>query len=191
LPDLNYKDRIGSVIFQDIRGVALDARYFYVADAMAEKVYVWRGLPAATAEPTITLSVPRVTRLSSDGTWLAVVATEAQQVRLFRVDQLAAGSSGTIVGGAGALNLPQGATVARGALAISSTNFNQVHFWRRTEDAVAGRPADATLGSISAATPPMATASGLFWPGATAFDGSYFWIGEFKFSGRLLRHSVR
>ncbi len=30
-----------------------------------------------------------------------------------------------------------------------------------------------------------------FWPGAVAFDGSYLLVGEFKFSGRVLRCSLR
>ena len=29
----------------------------------------------------------------------------------------------------------------------------------------------------------------LFYPGALAFDGTYLWVGEFKFSERLLRFS--
>lgn len=191
LPDLNYKDRIGSVAFQEIRGVAFDDRYFYVADAALERVYVWRGLPAASAEPVFTLSVPKVTRLSSDGIWLAATSTEGQQVRLFRVATLSSSATGSVVGGTGTFNLPQGATLSQGGLTIASTNFNQVHIWRRTDDAAAGRAADAILGASSTSMPPLTTTTGLFWPGVTAFDGSYLWVGEFKFSGRLLRYSVR
>jgi hypothetical protein len=32
---------------------------------------------------------------------------------------------------------------------------------------------------------------GLFWPGGLSFDGAYLWTGEYKFSGRLLRCSLR
>ena len=32
---------------------------------------------------------------------------------------------------------------------------------------------------------------GLFWPGGLSFDGAYLWTGEYKFSGRLLRYSLR
>jgi hypothetical protein len=31
----------------------------------------------------------------------------------------------------------------------------------------------------------------LFWPGALAFDGGYLWVGEFKFSTRILRFRPR
>jgi hypothetical protein len=191
LPDLVYKDRIGSVSLGDIRGVAYDGRYFYVADGAAGKVYGWRGLPASTADPQFTLNVPRVTRLSSDGTWLAATATEAQSIVLFEVARLAEGAAGAVVGGAGRFNLPQAAVVAGGSLIVASTNFNQVHLWRRVADAVAGRAADVVLGAPGAGPSPQATASTLFWPGAPAFDGGYLWVGEFKFSGRLLRFSAR
>jgi len=36
---------------------------------------------------------------------------------------------------------------------------------------------------------PELTRNQFFWPGAIAFDGTYLWVGEFKFSGRLLRFS--
>lgn len=29
-----------------------------------------------------------------------------------------------------------------------------------------------------------------FWPAGLAFDGSFLWVGEFKFSGRVLRFDV-
>lgn len=191
LPDLNYKDVIGPVAFKNISGVALDNKYFYVGDFQAEKVYVWRGLPAATAAPVYTLSVPKVTRLSSDGTWLAATQTEAQTIRLFEVAKLSSSATGVAVGGVGKFNLPQAATLARGGLYVASTNFNQVHAWRKVDDAVAGKSADVVLGGPNLLAPPRTTASTFFWPGVPAFDGSYLWVGEFKFSGRLLRLSVR
>jgi hypothetical protein len=191
LPDLDYRDRIGSVVFQEIRGVALDASYCYVADFQAGKVFVWRGLPSAGADPVFTLNVPGVTRLSSDGTWLAATQTEGQTVTIFEVAHLASGVAAAVVGGNGKFNLPQGARVASGQLFIASTNFNQLHAWRRVEDAVAGRAADVILGDSSSAAAPRTTDRTFFWPGVPSFDGSYLWVGEFKFSGRLLRFSVR
>ncbi|MFM9049628.1 MAG: hypothetical protein ACKOMX_06245 [Actinomycetota bacterium] len=191
LPDLNYRDRIGSVVFQELRGIAYDGRYFYLADTQAGRVYVWEGLPDASVDPVATLTVPRVTRLSSDGTWLAVTVTDQQQVLLYRVSQLRTAAAPVTVGGNGLFNLPQGAKLARGALIVGNTNNNRVHLWRSVEDAAAGRAADVVLGSQQAAGVPQATAGGFFWPGSAAYDGTHLWIGEFKFSGRLLRYSVR
>ena len=36
----------------------------------------------------------------------------------------------------------------------------------------------------------MTTRDALFWPYTAWFDGSYLWVGETKFSGRLLRFSI-
>jgi hypothetical protein len=191
MPDVNYVARIGPVAFQEIRGVALDAAYFYVGDFQAGRVHIWRGLPAADAEPAFSLEVPGVTRLSSDGTWLVATQTERQSVTVFEVARLAVGARGSAIGGPGRFNLPQTARVARGQLFIANTGFNQLQAWRRVEDAVAGRTPDVVLGDANPAAPPRITERTLFWPGAPAFDGSYLWVGEFKFSGRILRFSVR
>jgi len=147
LPDLVYRDQIGSVRFRDLRGVALDDRYFYLADEPANVVYVWRGLPSAGAEPAFTLSVNGPSRLSSDGTYLAVTQTFDHAVRVFRVAELSANAAGSRVGGVGVFNLPQGATVAAGALFVANTSFNGLHVWRNAEDAMASRPAGAILGT--------------------------------------------
>ncbi|MBI4311172.1 MAG: hypothetical protein HY681_05255, partial [Chloroflexi bacterium] len=40
LPDLVFKDRIGSVQFRNLTGVAMDGKYFFLGDAEANKVYV-------------------------------------------------------------------------------------------------------------------------------------------------------
>jgi hypothetical protein len=62
-----------------------------------------------------------------------------------------------------------------------------VHVWNDIEAALRGAPADALLGSQD--LKPSTRREGLFWPGAAAFDGSYLWVGEFKFSGRIARFS--
>ncbi len=193
LPDVIYRGSIGTVTLREVRGVAMDDRYFYVADTKDGKVYGWRRLPSASCAPAFTLSMPEPTRLSSDGTWLAVTLTNTHVVRLYRVSTLATQPEYATVGGVGTFNLPQSATVARGSLFVSATNFNVVHGWRDAGDAALGRPADLIIGA-SAATPvppPRITQRTLFWPGGVAFDGSYLWVGEFKFSNRLLRYTVR
>jgi hypothetical protein len=137
--------------------------------------------------------VDRPTRLSSDGTWLAVTQMDLHTVRLFRVSELRDGATGTAVGGAGTFNLPQHGLVARGALFVANTTSNVVHAWRDAASAAAGRPADVILGSPDGqlVQPPRIGRSTFFWPGAIAFDGAYLWVGEFKFSNRILRFTAR
>lgn len=192
LPDLAFRQQVGSVRFQEVRGVALDDRYFYVADAQANRVYVWRGVPSPGTDPVFSLSVSRPGRLSSDGNYLAVTVTEDHTVFVYRVAELSPSARAFPVGGRGIFNLPQGAAVAKGHLLVANTNFNGLHIWQNVEDALAGRPAAVLLGTNAGpGKPPAIGEATLFWPGAPAFDGSYLWLGEFKFSQRLLRFSVR
>jgi len=193
LPDVVYRGTVGTVTVQDVRGVAMDDRYFYLADMLAGKVYAWRGLPSSGCAPAVTLDLQEPSRLSSDGTWLAVTQTFAHAVRLYRVATLATQASAAVVGGPGTFNLPQSGVVARGSLFIANTTSNLVHVWRDAADAAAGRPADVLLGATSATPvpPPRIGQNTFFWPGASAFDGSYLWVGEFKFSNRIVRFSVR
>ncbi|MCL5039633.1 MAG: stalk domain-containing protein [Firmicutes bacterium] len=189
-PDAVYRDRIGSVEFGQLTGVALDDTYFYLSDAAANKVYVWKGLPAER-DPDFAIPVESPFRLSSDGRYL-VVTTGQQRIYIYRVSEL----SPTVrpvasLGGPGVFNLPQNAIVSHGSLFVADTNFHRVHIWKEVEDALQGQPAQVILGQGGPGVPPLAVRDGLFMPGGLAFDGSYLWVGEFKFSFRVLRFSVR
>jgi hypothetical protein len=193
LPAVTFQDRIGSVRFQEIKGVALDGQYFYLADRQANKVYIWKGIPTENPEPAFTLSVDKPTRLFSDGKYLAVTATEAgpeEKIIIFRVDRLSAGGDAVRV--RGNFNLPEGVLIAQGHLLVADTSFNRVQVWTKIEDAMAGKMPDVILGATDLNdTTPEIGQDKLFWPAALAFDGGYLWVAEFKFSGRLLRFSVR
>ncbi|MBI4503509.1 MAG: hypothetical protein HY700_20405, partial [Gemmatimonadetes bacterium] len=78
----------------------------------APKVYAWRGRPSSGCAPAVTLELQGPTRLSSDGTWLAVTQTEAHTVRLYRVATLASQPVAAVVGGPGTFNLPQSGVVS-------------------------------------------------------------------------------
>ncbi len=194
LPNIVLRDVAGSVTLQTLVGVAIDATYFYLADAGAGKVYAWRGVPTGSCAPAVTLDVPSPSRISSDGTWLAVTpGNNPPTVRMYRVADLTSTSAPANVGGAGTFNLPSDAQVSRGSLFVSSTPNNVVHVWRDAAKAVAGTPAEIVLGALAATPipPPTIGTSTFFWPGSMAWDGSYLWVGEFKFSNRLLRFSAR
>jgi len=186
LPDAVLVNTVGGVTFQDLRGVALDGKLLYVADEAAGKVYVWDGIPAASTPPRLTLSVNRPSRLDSDGTWLAVTRTEDHLVTLYRVADLVAGTpKGADVATAPGfrLNRPEGVALGGGRLFVGDTPASHVYGWTRVEDAAAGRAPDLVLGSGH----PEIGRGTLFWPATLAFDGAYLWVGEFKFSERLLR----
>jgi hypothetical protein len=186
LPELTFNNNIGSVRLQSLSGVAMDDRYFYLSVPSANKVYVWEGIPSASSNPVYELSVNQPDKLSTDGQHLVVNSTFTHSALIFRVAELSNSAVPTTVGGVGRFNLPQHTLVSQGRLFVADTGFNRVHGWNRIEDALAGRPADAVMGSSDLRRPEIGRNS-LFWPGAVAFDGLYLWVGEFKFSGRLLR----
>ncbi len=187
-PDLIFRRRIGGVDLQALAGVALDATYFYLAEGKANKIYVWEGIPKSDSEPKFILDVKRPGRLSSDGKYLAVAPGEGQAVLIYEVSELGSGKPPARVGGPGKFNLPGKAVVAHGALFVADTCFNRVHVWHKIEDALAGRPADALLGARDARDDKAEIGRNrLSWPGAVAFDGCTLWVGEFKFSTRILR----
>ncbi|MBI3103559.1 hypothetical protein HYZ05_01335 [Candidatus Daviesbacteria bacterium] len=186
-PDKIFQNTIGEVLFQDLKGVALDAKYFYLSDEKANKVYVFRGIPHDNSNPIFTLSIDSPARLSSDGNYLAVVSTFKSTVSIFKIADLSANTKPAVLGGPARFNLPQNVLVSSGHLFIADTNNNKVLIWKHIEDAIAGKEAAVVLGGNKT---PRIGKNTLFWPGSLTFDGSFLWVGEYKFSERLLRFSV-
>ena len=192
LPDLVLTDRIGRVMLQELTGVTLDDRYFYLADRQANRIYVWQGVPTHDADPLFTLEIERPGMLSSDGQYLAVAPFEGATIHLWRVAELGTGAAPVRLGGPGQFNLPKKCVLSRGYLFVADTSFNRVHVWQHVADALTGKPADALLGASDARdVRPEIGRDKLFMPGALAFDGRYLWVGEFKFSIRILRFSMQ
>jgi len=190
LPDVELKMEIGNIKLQEVKGVAIDEKYFYLSDSKANKVYIWEGIPDENSNPKYTLSIDTPWRLSSDGEYLAVTEIFSHRVTLYEIDSLSdnAQPSG-IVGGQGVFNLPQGATISHGHLFIGDTGFNRLYIWTDVNNALKGSDADFVLGAAEGEERrPEIGKDKLFWPATCAFDGTYLWIGEFKFSGRILRY---
>jgi hypothetical protein len=193
-PDLTFTGSLGSAAFRELKGVALDDRYFYVADSPTGKLWIWEGVPAEGQSPKYTWDMPGVDRLDSDGEYLAVNFTLTKTVKVFRVSEIAAEPQPyvTLVSTPSAqrFNLQMHAVVGGGMLIVSDTGFNRVHVWTTMAAAAAGRDADVVLGEASLTnTSPEIGRNKAFWPGAVAYDGTFIWMGEYKFSNRLLRFS--
>lgn len=190
LPDRVFVDSIGSIRFQQLMGVAIDDRYFYLSDYEADKVYIWEGIPVESSEPAFILEVDGPWRLSSDGNYLAVTTIYAHAVLVYQVEGLTSDREPVTVGGRGDFNLPQSAAVAEGHFFIADTSWSRVLVWNDTEDALSGRDADIILGEDNLSdTKQEIGRNKLYWPASLSFDGIYLWVGEFKFSERLLRFS--
>lgn len=195
-PDVVIKGKVGSVTLSDIKGIAMDNKYFYVSDNRENKIYVWDGAPAATSEPKFIIPFEVPTRISSDGTYFVVTQTEpragAAPVNVYNVATLSSSAKPQGISGTGKFNLPQSASVVAGQLFVADTSFNRTLIWKDIKNALAGKQADIILGAktLTDQTPEIGTDK-QFMPAAIAFDGSYLWVGEFKFSERLVRYRVK
>ena len=195
-PDLILQNSIGNVSFQDLQGVAMDSKYFYLSDNLAGKIYVWEDIPSANSNPKFTIDADSPGRLSSDGNYLVDAATMSNvpggSIRIYRISDLSSKPNPTILGGPNKFDLPQGALISRGHLFVGDTGFSRVHVWKDINDAMAGKNADVILGAENLQdTNPEIGRNKLFWPANLTFDGSFLWVGEFKFSERLLRFSIK
>ena len=196
LPDVTFKDGIGSAQFTQLRGVALDGQYFYLSDESG-KVWVWDGLPSATQDPIATLTIAAPRRLNSDGTHFVVTQTDPPRILVYRVADLATSATPVVTlsndsPGGLMMNLPAHAIVANGQLFVADTVNNRVLVWSSLDAAQARQTPSVVLGESNLQeTSPQIGKNKLFWPAALSFDGAYLWVGEFKFSNRLLRFSPR
>ncbi|MBU2562564.1 MAG: hypothetical protein KKF68_02805 [Nanoarchaeota archaeon] len=187
LPDVIFRDKIGNVEFQDLQGVAMDDKYFYLTDNLANKIYVWEGIPNENSNPIFSLDAEGPSRISSDGKYLVVNSVFGQggSILIYRINEFPNAKQNVLTG---MFNLPQGVLVYDRHLFVGDTGFNTVHIWTDIEDAILGEQADIFLGEKGRT--PSTKEGKLFWSTSLAYDGSYLWVGEFKFSERLLRFSV-
>ena len=193
-PALLFNGNIGSAQLLDLKGVALDDRFFYLADRSGT-IYLWKdGIPAsASVDPTHTISLPGVqlARLSSDGTYFCVAQQTPPAVLIFKTAELYAGnlSPWKTVTGFGLFNLPAEAAAFDGSLAVANQGGHNVLVWKNIADA--GDAAKAiVLGQPDLQTHwPAIGQNRLFMPGALLAESGRLWVGEFKFSSRILRFS--
>jgi len=192
VPDASYKGGIGGVTFRELNGVAMDDKYLYLSDFGANMVYVWKGIPDTQTPPLFSIPINGPWRLCSDGEYLAVTSIYNHAVYLFRVAGLSSSANPiATIGGRGNFNLPQNAIISHGSLFVADTGFNRVHIWKNIASAISRKSPDVVLGRTGVDITPLQLKDSLFWPVGLAFDGSYLWVGEFKFGNRLLRFSVR
>lgn len=188
-----YSGHIGSAVFSDLKGVALDSQFFYLADRSG-KVYIWNGVPAnANVDPAYTLSFANaeLARLSSDGEYLCVTRQSPVGVFIFKVKDIAAGNTSPwkTISTAGMINLPAETIAFNESLAIANQGGHSVLLWKDINDAgdfskvvVLGQPgANSHYPAIGE--------NYLFMPGALMSYQNRLWVGEFKFSSRILSYS--
>ena len=182
LPEIEISDNMGSVELKGLRGVTYNGQYFALSSEESDQVWIWEGIPAENDEPKYILDVPEGPgRLDSDSEWLVIAGYPADQfnVKAIRFDELADGNLRHIP----QHNVfPQSAALTEVGFFITLQGDNQVVGWNSIEDALAGKSPDVTLGSGAGtkAKDAIKMANAVDW------DGSHLWVGEFKFSTRML-----
>lgn len=197
-PDLVFLDKIGTQIFQNINGVALDNSYLYISDN--GNIYVWPALPTASTPPLFSLNLPQAGKISSDGRYLGVCDGQHWTVNLYQVSTLSAastpvatlpavGASYQFIGAPGPTNVH----LAHNHLFIADDVAGRVLVWNSVDRAIAGHDPDAVLGQpdLQQGLTDAIGINRLFWPLGLAFAGNRLWVGEFKFSSRLVEFSTK
>ncbi len=178
--------QVGGITFTRPTGVARDDKYFYAAD-VSGKTYVWDGNPfSVSSSPKFTLDISGPV-LSSNGTYLAVADSDAGP-KFYRISDFPNPTEFQIPGRP--FNRPGGPLLYENKLFVPDTVYNRVQIWNSIDLAIAGSPPDIVLGQSSLGnTDPAIGEDRLFWPSTLAFDGDYLWVGEYKFSIRVVRFS--
>jgi len=188
-----------------------DENNIYVYDAMAAKVSVWskNSFDKGNKIPDWQLSTgaseqalgPRQgsSQISSDGVHLAVADGNYSRVLIWKLPIEQNNQEPILVLGGRSLtsppklklSLPQGVVVWHNNLFVADTGNNRVLIWSQFPNNQDDMP-DIILGQKDFQnTLPSNSQDGLFQPSFMAYDGHFLWVGEFKWSDRLLRFSVQ
>lgn len=206
-PDVNFSKKINDLNIADISCIAGDEKYFYISSSKLNKTYVWDDVPLKDTPPKFTVE----TAIGggggagqkggggcySDGTYITTISTYEHTAKIYRISDLITNPTNPAepmkVGRPGGMfNLPESAIVSNNHVFVADTVYNRVLVWNNVDDAVAGKDPDVIIGAESLTEKlPEIGKDKLFWPSTLAFDGSYLWVGEFKFSGRVSRFSVK
>ncbi len=145
--------------------VSTDGKRLAVADSGNNRVLVWKSIPATNGQPADFQL--KVTNRSSGGQdWFGI----PQHSRLA---------------------MPQGVFIYNGSLFVGDVGNNRVLVWTKFPESEMDEP-DVVLGQKDfQSSYPSNSKSGLFMPSFVSFDGSFLWVGEVKWSNRLLRFSVQ
>lgn len=211
----------GRVGMNQPMSAATDGKRLFVADHGNNRILVWNEMPAKNQTPAdLVLGQPdfestepgntldrfeHPTQISTDGKRLVVaegngrvlvwksLPTRNRQPADFEIKVInhSAEPDWTGIPQHARLALPAGAYVHDGRLFVADTGNNRVLGWSRFPESRLDEP-DIVLGQKDfAGNYPSNSKSGLFVPAYINFDGSFLWVGETKWSNRLLRYSVQ
>ena len=174
--DLNEKS-IGNITFQGVRGIAYNGSYFAVADSGSDTIYIWEGVPGKSDNPTYSLpNLTNLGRIDMNDTHLAIGCYPGgSSFKVLELSSLSAPSYQIIPG----QDCPSEVSFNEKGFFIPSDD--KIIGWNSISDALAGSSPTMSFGGGTDKTNiGTKMASGIGW------DGYHFWVGEYKFSNRLL-----
>ena len=177
--DLNTRT-IGSVSFNSLKGIAYNGTYFALGEADTKKIYIWEGIPQVTDEPKYILDNPvKVGRMDMNDEWLVISSgSVGSSVHAIKLSELSLANFRPVPGHD---DFPFGVSINEKGFFIALQGSDKVVGWSNVEDALNGQnPSMSFGGKDDKSTSGTRMASTVHW------DGYHLWVGEFKFSNRLL-----
>ena len=184
LPSRVMKSQVGSLTVSDLKGVAFDGTYFAIADGQNDVVAVFEGIPETGQAPLRTYETRGPGRLDMVSGVLAIAPKEGSEI--FVVDVTTGESPRALPVRA---NLPNQAKFLPFGFAVADTSFHRVQVWDSVEEAQRGETPALIIGG-EMGDRPQTTADRFYFPASVEVVGETFYVGEFKFSNRILAFSA-
>jgi len=210
------KPGLGKIAMNGPQRAATDGKSLFVTDTGNNRVLIWNKIPIKNqTEADFVLGqkdfessdsgnkpnqLNHPVGISTDGKYLAVADVENQRILIWKLPITENQQMPDLIlkdwklkdgGEMEHFNLPQDVSIYDDKLFVADCGFNRVLIWSKfpqTEDA----PPDIVLGQKDFySSVPSNTKDGLKLPCSLNFDGSFLWVGEVKYSQRLLRFSVQ
>ena len=195
-PETTEYTQLGNIMLAEAEGITFDDNYAYISSNGV--LYVWEQPFDWTDDPKYEINlVGYIGQISSNGEKLAAeYSSGTSTIILIDIDtignptptytELLTSHNGVH------FNLPSDVFIDENYLFVADTSSNRALIWNTIPTTSDDEP-DLVIGQedFSSQLQPKFTQDGLFMPSGIWFDGSYLWIGEFKFSHRVLRYSIR
>ena len=185
--DKTFRNRVGSIDIVNLQSIAYDQKYFYLLDGSGT-LHVWKDIPSDGDEPHFSRALNTFDGiLYSDGKHLSISGMDS--FKFVKISKLSKDSALKEIQASDKPQMIGHGIIKDGNVFISDLSRNQVLAWQDLNAAVAGEDPDAILGATNLEdTDPDKTNGGLFWPLRLDFDDERLWVGEYKFSGRVLSY---
>ena len=187
--DKTFRNTVGSIDIGNLQSIAYDNKYFYLLDGRGT-LHIWKNIPEEGDEPKFSRELNTFEGiLYSDGKHLSISGMDT--FKFVKVSKLSEDSVFEEIQTSDRPQMIGHGIIKDEQVFISDLSQNRVLAWQDLAAAVSGDDPNAILGAKDLEdTDPDKTKSGLFWPLRLDLDGERLWVGEYKFSGRVLSYQA-